>query len=171
VIFIRAPPLCGGRPIVITLSVRASGPNRVHPRDFLFFHIGLWYLACRCITMRWCVVYQYCLCTTLTFDLRLNYLLWRSIFVSPPPQNFFIFSHRCMTFGMYVHFQETMCRIPILKIVHNYHTSIFSVLQVHKFHLHMTHWRGPHEMAPISMVSSFGWFMYDTGSECQKNLI
>jgi len=59
-----------------------------------------------------------------------------------------------MTFGMYVHFQETMCRIPILKIVHNYHTSIFPVLQVHKFHLHMTHWRGLHEMAPISMVSS-----------------
>jgi len=45
-----------------------------------------------------------------------------------------------MTFGMYVHFQETMCRIPILKIVHNYHTSIFPVLQVNKFHLHMTHW-------------------------------
>jgi hypothetical protein len=50
---------------------------------------------------------------------------------------------------------ETMCRIPILKIVHNYHASIFPVLQVHKFHLHMTHWRGPHEMAPISMVSSY----------------
>ena len=71
------------------------------------------------------------------------------------PQRFLLFfSHRFMTFGMYVHFQETMCRIPILKITHNYHTSIFPVLQVHKFHLHMTHWRGPHEMTPISMVSS-----------------
>ena len=73
---------------------------------------------------------------------------------SCPLQKFLIFSHRFMTFGMYVHFQETMCHIPILKIVHNYHTSIFPVLQVHKFHLLMTHWWGPHEMAPISMVSS-----------------
>ena len=89
----------------------------------------------------------------LDLDLRLNYLLWRSIFVSAP--EIFIFSHRFMTFGMYVHFKETMCCIPILKIVHNYHTSIFPVLQVHKFHLHRTHWWGPHEMAPISMVSSY----------------
>ena len=73
---------------------------------------------------------------------------------SCPPQNVFIFSHKFMTFGMYVYFQEMMCRIPILKIVHNYHTSTCPLLQVHKFHLHMTHWRGPHEMAPISMVSS-----------------
>ena len=135
-------------------SVHASGPNRVRPRDFLFFHIGLWYLGYRCITMRWCVVYQYCLCATLTFDLRLNYWLWRIIFVSAP-EMFYIFSHRVMTFGMYVHFQETMCRISILKIVHSYHTSIFPVLPVHKFHLHMTHWQGPHEMTPISMVSSY----------------
>ena len=158
-IFIRAPPLCGGRPIVITLSirasVRASGPNCVRPRDFLFFHIpvGLWYLACRCITMRWCVAYQYCLCMTLT--LTSGSIIYYGGVYSCLPQKFFIFSHRFMTFGMYVHFKETMCCIPILKIVHNYHTSIFPVLQVHKFHLHRTHWWGPHEMAPISMVSSY----------------
>ena len=41
-IFVRAPPLCEGRrPIVISLSVRASGSNRVRPRDIIFFHIGL----------------------------------------------------------------------------------------------------------------------------------
>jgi hypothetical protein len=144
------PPLCGRRPIVITLSVCGSGPNRVCPRDFLFFHIGSWHLACRCITMRWCVTYQYCLCTTLTSDSIIDY----GGVYSCPPLKFFIFSHRFMTFGMYVHFKETMCRIPILKIVHNCHTSIFPVLQVHKFHLRMTHWRDSYKMAPNSMVSS-----------------
>jgi hypothetical protein len=60
--------------------------------------------------------------------------------------------HQYYVLCMYVHFQETMCRIPILKIVHNYHTSIFPVLQVHKFHLHMTHWWGPHEMINLLFV-------------------
>jgi hypothetical protein len=94
-------------------------------------------------------------------DARTDARMDRVITIGRPPQSGgaliigLIFSHRVMTFGMYVHVKETMCCIPILKIVHNYHTSIFPVLQVHKFHLHRTHWWGPHEMAPISMVSSY----------------
>ena len=43
---IRAPPLCGGRPIVISLSVRASVTNRVRAVTFLLFKTGFAYLAC-----------------------------------------------------------------------------------------------------------------------------
>ena len=54
----------------------------VRPRTFLFFDLGKWYLVCRCITMRRCVTYQYCLSMTLTFDLRVKYPLLRGIFLS-----------------------------------------------------------------------------------------
>jgi hypothetical protein len=77
-------------------------------------------------------------------------------------------------FFTYVYDIWHVCAFPGENVLHTNIkncTQLPCIPQVHKFHLHMTHWQGPHEMAPISMVSSFGWFMYDTGSECQKNLI
>ena len=37
---IRAPPLCGGRPIVISLSVHPSVTNRVRAVTFHIWHVG-----------------------------------------------------------------------------------------------------------------------------------
>ena len=46
ILFIRVLPLCGGRPIVITLSVRASGPNRVRPRFFTYLQVyDIWHVG------------------------------------------------------------------------------------------------------------------------------
>jgi hypothetical protein len=61
---------------------------------------------------------------------------------SCPPLTFFIFSHRFMTFGMYVHFQESICCIPILKIVHNYHINLWGGHSA-------TKWRGPNIEMPV----------------------
>jgi hypothetical protein len=44
---IRAPPLCGGRTIVISLSVHASVTNRVRAVTLLSLKTGFSYLACR----------------------------------------------------------------------------------------------------------------------------
>ena len=84
-------------------SVRPCVRSKSCPPQIFHIPVGLWSLACRCITMRWCVAYQYCFC--MTFDLRLNYWLWRStcIFVSAPE---FYFSHMFMTFGIVCAFPE-----------------------------------------------------------------
>ena len=65
-----------GRYIGITLSVRPSVPLsvqiRVRPITFLWFDIGLPYLAHGCITMRRCVAYIHDPDSMLTFDLKVN---------------------------------------------------------------------------------------------------
>ena len=46
----------------------------VRPITFLWFDIGLPYLAHECITMRWCVAYIHYLNTTLNFDLKVKFI-------------------------------------------------------------------------------------------------
>jgi hypothetical protein len=59
----------------------------------------------------------------------------------------------------------SLIRAPPLTFDLELCTQLPCILQVHKFHLHMTHWQGPHEMAPISMVSSLyitaGYILHD----------
>ena len=60
--------------IEITLSVRLSVQIRVRPITFLWFDIGLPYMAHGCITMRRCVVYIHDPDTTLNFDLKVQFI-------------------------------------------------------------------------------------------------
>ena len=59
--------------IGITLSVRLSVQIRVRPITFLWFDIGLPYLAHGCITMRQCVAYIHDPDSMLTFDLNVKF--------------------------------------------------------------------------------------------------
>ena len=58
----------------ICLSVRLSVQIRVQPITFLWFDIGLPFLAHGCITMRQCVAYIHDPDTTLNFDLKVKYI-------------------------------------------------------------------------------------------------
>ena len=60
--------------IEITLSVRLSVQIRVQPITFLWFDIGLPYLAHGCITMTRCVAYIHDPDTTLNFDLKVKFI-------------------------------------------------------------------------------------------------
>ena len=54
----------------VCLSIRLSVQIRARPITFLWFDIGLPYLAHGCITMRRCVVYIRYSATPLNFDLK-----------------------------------------------------------------------------------------------------
>ena len=66
--------------IGITLSVRLSVQIRVRPITFLWFDIGLPYLAHGCITMRRCVAYIHDPDTTLNFDLKVKFMGFMTLF-------------------------------------------------------------------------------------------
>ena len=74
--------------IEITLSVRLSVPLsvqiRVRPITFLWFDIGLPYLAHGCITMGRCVTYIQDPDTTLKFDLKVNFIGFLTCFCVRP---------------------------------------------------------------------------------------
>ena len=63
-----------GITLSVCLSVRLSVQIRVRPITFLWFDIGLPYLAHGCITMRRCVAYIHDPDKTLTFDLKVNFI-------------------------------------------------------------------------------------------------
>ena len=68
----------------LTIKLLISGDVQwcVRCRTFLCFDIGLWYLACGCITIRRCVFYHHDLHVTLTFDLRITLFIFGGTDVS-----------------------------------------------------------------------------------------
>ena len=68
----------------VRLSVRLSVQIRVRPITFLWFDIGLPYLAHGCFTMRRCVAYFHDPDTNLNFDLKVKFIGFLTCFVSGP---------------------------------------------------------------------------------------
>ena len=68
----------------VCLSVRLSVQIRVRPITFLWFDIGLPYLAHGCITIRQCVAYIHDPDTTFNFDLKVKFIgFWTCFRVRP----------------------------------------------------------------------------------------
>ena len=63
-------PLSDSVRLFVRLSVHLSVQIRVRPINFIWFDIGLPYLAHGCISMRRCVLYIHDPGTTLNFDLK-----------------------------------------------------------------------------------------------------
>ena len=87
----------------VRLSVRLSVQIRVRPITFLWFDIGLPYLAHGCITIRRCVAYIHDPDTTLNFDLKVKFIGFLTCF-PVRPITFFWFdiglpylAHGCIT--------------------------------------------------------------------------
>ena len=96
--------------IEITLSVRLSVQIRVRPITFLWFDIGLPYLAHGCITMRRCVAYIHDPDTTLNFDLKIKLIGFLTCF-RVRPITFFLVWHWATIFGTWVYHHKTICRV------------------------------------------------------------
>ena len=103
--------------IGITLSVRLSVQIRVRPITFLWFDIGLPYLAHGCITMRRCVAYIHDPDTTLNFDLKVKFKGFLTCFHVWPITFFWIdiglpyLAHGCITIRQcvaYIHDPDSM---------------------------------------------------------------
>ena len=114
--------------IRITLSVRLSVclsvQIHVQPITFLWFDIGLPYLAHGCITMRRYVAYIHDPDTTLNFDLKVKFIGFLDMF-SCPAHHFFMVWHWLTIFGTWVHHHETMCLFVVnmfifFLLVYNY---------------------------------------------------
>ena len=103
--------------IGITLSVRLSVQIRVQPIAFLWFDIGLPYLAHGCIIMRRCVAYINDPDTILNFDLKVKFIEFLTCFRVRPITFFRIdiglpyLAHGCITIRQcvaYIHDPDSM---------------------------------------------------------------
>ena len=100
----------------VRLSVRLSVQIRVRPITFLWFDIGLPYLAHGCITMRRCVAYIHNPDMTLNFDLKVKFIGFLTCFLVLPITFFWFdidlpyLAHGCITIRrcvVYIHDPDT----------------------------------------------------------------
>ena len=94
-----------GITLSVCLSVRLSVQICVRPKTFLWFDMGLPYLAHGCITMRQCVAYIHDPDTTLNFDLKVKFIGFLTCFRVRPITFFDI---GLPYFGTWVYHQERM---------------------------------------------------------------
>ena len=96
--------------VCLSVCVRLSVQIRVRPITFLWFDIGLPYLAHGRITMRRCVAYIDYRDTSLNFDLKVKFIGFLTCF-RVRPITFFLVWHWPTIFGTWMYHHQKMCRV------------------------------------------------------------